>query len=278
MPVNRQYKDRLFKKIFEEKENALSLYNAVNGTDYSNVDDLEIYTIEDAIYMGMKNDVSFLFNDEINLYEQQSTVNPNMPVRDLIYLAKQYDRYIDSNDIWLYGSRLKKLPAPRCVVFYNGDTDKPEVETMDLADAFGEKGELSSLNLKVTVYNINYPRNMELLQKCRALHDYSVFVDMVKRGRRDGLSLEQAVDSAVDKAATDKLLGGYFANRRAEVRDMILTEYDEKRVMKDFYEEGREEGSEDRAMQIAARMKACGMPVEEIAGLTGLTKEQIEAL
>lgn len=282
MTANRKFKDRLFKRIFEEKSNALSLYNALNDTNYCNEDELEIYSIEDAVYMGMRNDVSFLFNDEINLYEQQSTVNPNMPVRDLLYLAKQLDRYIETNELNIYGSVLQHLPVPRCVVFYNGDTDRPEIETMRLTDAFGDKRDVSAINLEVTVYNVNYPKGARLLSKCRALHDYSLFVEYVKQGKREGLQLEAAVDRAVDMAVRGGLLDGYFKDRKAEVKDMVLTEYKEEKVMKGFYEEGRKEGREEGRIegvkQTARAMKERGMTIEEIMDITGLSAEQIEEL
>ena len=85
--TNREYKDRLFKFIFgnpENKEWTLSLYNAINDTSYTNADDIQITTIQDAVYMKMKNDVSFLVNNIMNFYEQQSTFNPNMPMRFLL--------------------------------------------------------------------------------------------------------------------------------------------------------------------------------------------------
>ena len=87
--VNRNYKDRLFKAVFgsaDRKEYALSLYNAINDTSYSDSSELTLYMIEDSVYMGMRNDVSFIFDNAINLYEQQSTYNPNMPLRGLLSL------------------------------------------------------------------------------------------------------------------------------------------------------------------------------------------------
>ena len=88
--VNRQYKDRLFKLIFRDKKDLLQLYNAVNNTEYDNPEDIEVNTLEDVIYMGMKNDVSFLLTDILNLYEHQSTFNPNLPLRGLLYFARLF--------------------------------------------------------------------------------------------------------------------------------------------------------------------------------------------
>ncbi|MCR5267803.1 MAG: hypothetical protein K6E16_04745, partial [Lachnospiraceae bacterium] len=90
MSVNRNNKDRFFKRVFSEKEALLSLYNAINDTDYTDPDLIEINTIEDFIFMTMKNDLSFVLANVLNLYEQQSTVNPNMPLRGFLYLSELY--------------------------------------------------------------------------------------------------------------------------------------------------------------------------------------------
>ncbi len=111
--INREYKDRLFKLLFgkeSQKANVLSLYNALNGTDYTKDDDIEINTLEDTIYIGMKNDVSFIIDDHMPLWEQQSTFNPNMPVRGLIYYGRLYDKFFASIDDSIYGRTLVKIP------------------------------------------------------------------------------------------------------------------------------------------------------------------------
>lgn len=119
--VIRNHKDTVFRMLFREKDKLLELYNALNGTDYENPEKLEVYTLENAIYLGVKNDVSFLLDSELNLYEQQASYNPNMPLRDLIYISRELEKYI--KDKSLYTSSLVKIPVPRFVVFYNG-TDK----------------------------------------------------------------------------------------------------------------------------------------------------------
>ena len=95
--INRRYKDRLFYALFgseERKRLTLELYNAINQTDYDNPDDLQLNTIEDVVYMGMKNDVSFLLASDLNMYEQQSTWNPNMPLRCFLYAAHALEKYL----------------------------------------------------------------------------------------------------------------------------------------------------------------------------------------
>ena len=116
--VNRKYKDTLFRALFSERKHLLSLYNAVNGTDYTNEDDLEVNTLDNVIYMKMKNDISFLFGFSLNLYEHQSSVNPNMPLRDLFYVADLLQKIVKDKN--LYSSCLVGIPTPKFVMFYNG--------------------------------------------------------------------------------------------------------------------------------------------------------------
>ena len=134
--VNKKYKDRLFRFIFGDRREMLSLYNALNGTDYADPGALEVVTLEDVIYMNMKNDVAFLFGAELNLWEHQSSRNPNMPVRGLFYFARLYKKYVKRHSLNLYSSRLQNLPYPQYIVFYNGRGDEPDRMTLRLSDAF----------------------------------------------------------------------------------------------------------------------------------------------
>ena len=117
---NRQYKDRLWRMIFNNKEDLLQLYNAINHTDYQNPDDLEVNTLEDVLYLSMKNDVSFLVSGTMNLYEHQSTFNPNMPLRGVFYFSRLYEGYVADNNLMIYHEKRVRLPKPKYIVFYNG--------------------------------------------------------------------------------------------------------------------------------------------------------------
>ena len=137
--VQKKYRDALFRRIFNEKPVLLELYNALNQTDYDDADELIFYTIDDVIYLGYKNDVSFIVRGTLNLYEHQSTLNPNMPIRGLIYFGKQYESYIKQNNLNIYGKKLLSLPFPQFVIFYNGveplEDNKDYIE-LHLSDAF----------------------------------------------------------------------------------------------------------------------------------------------
>jgi len=259
--VNRQYKDRLFKVIFgENKEYALSLYNALNGSNYQDPDKLKVYTIENAVYMGMHNDFSFILDGDLIMFEQQSSYNPNMPLRGLFYLSRQYEKYIKVNNLLLYSSCRKMIPTPKYIVFYNGDTMLPEREVLKLSDSYinrNYKNEdyVPSLEVKCLVININAGNNENLLNACTPLMDYANFVECVKINKKNGLSDIEAVEQAVDDAIEKNFLNGWFKSHRAEAIGMILTEYDEKKVMQQLAEESKEEGrAEGRAEGFAAGM------------------------
>ena len=175
--VNRCYKDTVFRMLFADKENLLSLYNAMNGKSYTNPDDLEIVTLENAIYMEMKNDLAFIIDTRLYLYEHQSTFNPNIPLRDLLYISCEYQKTV--NDRSLYSSRLQKIPAPRFIVFYNGTQEKEDISELRLSDAF-EGSREADLELKVKMVNINEGHNQELMKQCRILWEYAKYVAKVR--------------------------------------------------------------------------------------------------
>ena len=245
--VKRTYKDRLFRVIFREKKAMLSLYNAINGTEHENLEDLEVRTLEDAVYLGYKNDLSFLISNTLNLYEHQSTTNPNMPLRGLIYFAEMLRAYVEEGDYDLYGSKLISLPVPQYIVFYNGLENKPDREELRLSDAFDEKARSeTALECKAIVLNINKGHNAGLMEKCRQLEGYSYFIDAVREYLGAGYDLESAVDQAIDECVSKDKIADILVKNRAEVKNMFLTDFDEKKYRKilarDAKEEGRTEG------------------------------------
>ena len=132
--ANRKYKDTIFRMLFQDKENLLSLYNAMNHRAYTNADALEVVTLENAIYMGMKNDLAFIMDMNLYLYEHQSTYNPNIPLRDLFYIANEYQRLVVHKS--LYSSTLQRIPAPKFVVFYNGSKELEDWSQLQLSSAY----------------------------------------------------------------------------------------------------------------------------------------------
>lgn len=246
--INRKYKDRLFRLRFgseEYKEDILSIYNALNGTSYRNVDDISITTIDDVIYIKMKNDVSLLLDGNMSLWEQQSSVNPNMPVRGLLYFGNLYDQYIKMNKLNIYGKKLQKIPTPEYIVFYNGEEDYEPITKLRLSDAFIHKNDSGDFEWTATVYNLNKGKNDELLAKCRPLSEYMELVNRIRDNQKNGMSVNDAVDSAVDSCIEDGIMSDFLTKHKAEVRNVCITEFDEKVYTDGIREEGRAEGRKE---------------------------------
>lgn len=236
--INREHKDRLFKFIFGNPENrkwTLSLYNAVNGSSYENADDIVYTTIEDAVYMKMKNDVSFLISDEMNFYEQQSTFNPNMPMRFFIYAGMVYSKYVEtSKEYHRFSSELQKAPTPKCICFYNGTAEKEDRTVLKLSDAFNSASDIEVL---VTMINVNYGHNKELLEACKPLKEYAYFIDRIRFHQKDLETIDEAVDKALDDMPEDSILKPFLIANKAEVKRMCITEYDEARTISEAKED-----------------------------------------
>ena len=230
----------------ENKEWTLSLYNAVNGSHYTDSSMIKITTIREVMYLGMHNDVSFLISNEMNLYEQQSTYNPNMPVRLLQYAGNLYEKYFKENSLNKYGGRLLQLPVPKLVVFYNGKKEQPDEMILKLSDSFPE-GSDADIEVKVRMLNVNIGRNGMLLEACRPLGEYSWLVDEIRRNNttndEDGMS--SAVDRAISDMPDSFVIKSFLELHRTEVKGMLLTEYNEAEAMELFREEGRAEGREE---------------------------------
>ena len=256
--VNRNYKDTVFRMLFQDRENLLSLYNAVNGTAYEDVDGLVITTLQDAVYMNYKNDVSFVFDFTLSIYEHQSTVNQNMPLRDLIYVSKVLQGQMKDQDI--YSSRQIKLPTPKFVVFYNGTDEQPEKQTLRLSDAYEKRLEEVELELTVTVYNINYGHNQKLLEACQTLKEYAQYVAAVREYAKE-MPLAEAVASAVDSCIRQGILADFLRKNRAEAIEMSIFEYDEEKHLKSEREIWLAEGI---ASEIVSMGLECGLSKEQI--------------
>ena len=240
---NRQYKDRLWRMVFNNKEDLLQLYNAINHTDYQNPDDLEVNTLEDVLYLSMKNDVSFLVGGTMNLYEHQSTFNPNMPLRGVFYFSRLYEGYVADNNLMIYHEKRVRLPKPKYIVFYNGTKNQPDSMELKLSDCFeNTDNEAPCLECTATMLNINYGHNQELMKHCRRLEEYSIFVQCVREYIQSEPSVEDALEKAIDTCIHQDVLADFLKKHRAEVLEMILTTYNKKLHEKTLRREGRDEG------------------------------------
>ncbi len=241
--VYRNYKDNLFKLIFGrpgEEQSLLDLYNALNGSDYKSTEDLTINTLEDVIYIQMKNDVSFVIKSDMVLLEHQSSFNPNMPLRGLLYFAKLYHGYIESSKkrkYLLYSSSLLTIPTPRYIVLYNG-TDKKfgDKQILKLSEAFENPEKTEGFEWTATMLNINTGHNQEILLKCKRLREYSTFIGLVRYYQNMEKSLEEAVDLSIKEALKMGILEDFLKEHRAEVKMSILTEFNKKEYEEGFFE------------------------------------------
>ena len=221
--INRRHKDSLFRIAFREKEKLLELYNAIHNSEYDDPAELTIYTIEDVVFMGIKNDISFLVGETLNLYEHQSTENPNMPIRGLMYFAKNYESYIARNDLDIYGSRRQLLPLPQYYVLYNGAKDTEDKKVLELKDAFPELGGIEPcLNCRATLLNINCGHNREIMERSQTLKDYSVYIQRIRDNKVSGISISEAVEKATEACIRDGILKDILIKNSAEVKHMVL--------------------------------------------------------
>lgn len=240
-PVYRTYKDRVFRLLFQDRKRLLELYNALNNTNYTNENDLIINTLDNAIFMKMRNDISFLINLDMDLYEHQSSYCPNMPLRGLLYFADLYKKYVGNAE--LSGRKLVKIPAPHFIVFYNGTERQEEEFTQKLSDAY-EGNREGCIELTVRTININYGRSKALTEKCKPLADYAAFIAQIRENIKS-MSLENAVRTAIDTCINQNILKEFLSEQKAEVIAMSIYEYDEENAKRYYFSEGYEDGYDE---------------------------------
>ena len=241
--ANYRHKDSLFRIIFRDKKELLSLCNALADTDYQNPDDLTITTLEDVLYIRIKNDISFLLGDHLNLYEHQSTFSPNMPFRGFLYMADLYKPFAASQK--LYSSKLLKLPTPHYIVFYNGTKEMPDMLDLKLSDAFIHKEFSPAIEVTAHMLNINHGHNRKLMEKCRKLQEYAIFIAAIRRYQETGAELTEALDLAINECIRNNVLSEILKRERMVIMSSILSEFDEEAYKKVIREDGYEDGFED---------------------------------
>lgn len=279
--INQEYKDRLFTFIFGREENrewTLSLYNAVNGSHYTDASAIEITTIKEVIYMGMHNDVSFLVGNEMNLYEQQSTYNPNMPLRHMQYLGNLYESYIKRRKLNKYGKNLIQLPVPRFIVFYNGMKNIGDETILRLSDAF-PAGAKADVEVTVRMLNINYGHNQALLEASKPLMEYAWFVHEIRNRLKRDMDIKEAVDSAIDDIPDTFTLRSFLTLHKLEIGTMLLTEFDavehDEIVFNEGKAEGRAEGrAEGKAEALINMMRELKLTFEQAAQVLHIAPEE----
>ena len=288
---NREYKDSVFVDLFYRDEtagaNLLSLYNALHGTDLQDEGLIRKVGIEDVLYKNFKNDISFEVNGQVVVFgEHQSTDNPNMPLRCLMYAGRAYEQLVDEDA--KYRTKQVKIPTPEFYTFYNGKKDCPLERELCLSDAFMAPPGRNTLELKVTVVNINSGKGHGLLEKCRVLKEYSLFTEEVRSCWNEEEKLKRAISACIEKG----ILVDYLKRKGSEVRNMLTAEYSyEKDIqvkqwearmagMEEGIEKGIEKGrAEERFMlgQIFRLIKKSpDLTDEQVAEALGCTLEEVE--
>jgi hypothetical protein len=259
--VNRVYKSRIFAMIFQDKEKLLELYNAISGKNYTDPELLEINTMENAIYMNMQNDLSFLIDARLSLYEHQSTVNPNLPLRFLWYISKLYMGMTRKMNI--YGAEKVEIPEPQFVVFYNGVEEQPERKMLRLSDLYQTKTKGKDmergLELMAVMYNVNRSHNKALMEASRTLRDYAEYVYRVRKYAEE-TTLEEAVERAITECIREGILKDFLEKHRVEAKSVSIFEYDEEEHMRQereqFWNKGRQGIQEGLEMAKAQLMQS----------------------
>lgn len=278
--VNRCFKSRLFVMLFEDKKELLELYNAVSGKNYQDPELLEINTLDNAIYMSMRNDLSFIIDSRMPLYEHQSSYNPNLPLRFLLYNADVFSGL--TKDENLYGTKLVRLPTPQFIVFYNGEKELPDRMELKLSDAYTVTEEEVSLELKAVMLNINLGHNEKILEACKTLREYTEYTSRVREYTRI-MDREAAVERAITECIQEGILEEFLKKNRAEAKSVSIYEYDMEKHMRMEREDAREDGIqegifENRTEIIQKMLSLKRYSYEEIAEIVNLSVEEIHEI
>jgi len=273
---NREFKSDVFSMLMENPKNALEVYNALNNTTIDDPSLVDICTMEKGISLTVRNDAAFIVDASLSVYEHQSTVCPNMPMRSLIYFTYMMEKLVKNQNI--YGSKHIRIPEPQFVVFYNGDKEQPELQELRLSDAFQKRTVEPQIELTCKVYNINAGKNELLLDKCMVLKDYMTFVNNVRYyySEQDFEDLERAINRAIDKCIKENVLAEFLQENRDEVVKVTKLDYTFDRQIMLEREDAAMEGRAEGRAELIQNMLISGMSKEEIARVSKLTIEEIE--
>jgi len=285
--VNKKYKNSMFTALFSEPAALRELYSAIEGVDIPEDAVVNINTLTEAIFMNKLNDISFTINDRVVvLIEHQSTINDNMPIRFLMYIGRVYEKITENEDI--YRRKRIKIPAPEFIVLYNGRKRYPDYKELRLSAAFHDKTDENTLKsgvfpleLIVKIYNINYGRNKKILNKCKTLNGYSIFIDKVNNYTKIK-TLEESIKDAVKYCLENKVLEKFLKENSSEVINMLFTEWNLDDAMaiarEEGYEDGVEYGIKKDKIFVAKKMLAHGCSPEFVRDTTGLHLRTVKSL
>lgn len=276
--LNRKYKDTVFRLIFNNKEKMLELYNALYDTNYPPDTPVDINTIEEALYLSDKNDISFtIANTHLVISEHQSTINPNMPLRDLWYVAELYKKMVEPRAV--FKKTLVKLPWPTFVVMYNGTDPLPPETRLELSNCFlGDDASdgKSLLNLSVIVYNVNEGAGCSLLEKSPTLRQYSQLVSLVREYWNRGPITHRERQRIYEICIKKGILVDFMKEHGKTIIDMLSVEFTEEEKKELFIEDGFEQGREKGREEERERLNRLGMLLEKAGRVDDLLRSMRE--
>ena len=289
LQLNRQYKDSIFRLLFNDEDKLRELYNDIKGTNYGEDVPITIRTLQDTIFTDIKNDIAFTIGDKfVVLMEEQSTVCLNMPVRMLSYLGRLYEKMYNRREF--YRKSIVKIPVPEFFVFYNGREEMPEEMTLRLSDSYTEELPENSAELVVKMYNIKYNKGAEILEKNKMLQGYSRLISYVEEMKKEGYTDEDAAKHAIMRCMDQGILKDFLQVHGTEVTGMLFDyvskeEFAEIRAeekyeegVKEGIKQGLEKGALQKQLEIAKAMKDKGMDINMISEFTDLSLDQIKNL
>ena len=288
--ANREYKSDVFSMLLEDRARALDVYNAMAGTAYTNPEIIEIHTLESGVSLTVHNDASFVVSMDsvLNIYEHQSTYNPNMPLRELIYFVTIIKKLIENR--YLLSHKLVKIPTPKFAVFYNGDKNRPEREVLKLSDAYENQSDEPQLELMCTVYNINPGNNEDLKKRSQTLREYMIFVGYVNenlaKAEKGGKDYETAIRDAVNRCIAEDILKKFLLERGEDVQKIMMFDLTYEKQMEnakrewfnDGVEEGRAEGAVHHLVASVVKKVQKNKTLEQIADELEESVEDIQLI
>ena len=285
--MSREYKSDVFSMLLEDKKNALEVYNALNNTNYADPEEVEIVKLEKGVSLTIRNDASFIIDMNISFYEHQSTYSPNLPLRNLIYLANTLEEWLKKNTRDLFSTRRIKIPTPYFVVFYNGLQKRPEYEELRLSQSFYHETETPQLELICRIYNITPHQNTTIKEKSPVLSGYTSFVEKVRTYQNENRNVDEAVELAIEDCIREHILEDFFRKRKDEVKKVTHLDYTweqrEKLIRREEYEQGVEfgiergieRGIEQKALQVYQSCLDRGMSEEDAVAISGVNPANI---
>lgn len=264
---NRKYKDTVFRRLFSEKDKIIELYNALEGTDYGLDTKVEIKTLESVFFIDRENDLCFTIADRyIVMGEHQSTINPNIPLRDSIYFGRIFEHLVKGD--YIYGEKLVKIPTPEFYLMYNGTKDW-DTGLLRLSDCFESPAPENSMELVVKVVNVSYNEKSEVLQRSETLMGYSKLISYIQEGLKHELELSEAIDASIKRCINEGVLEKFLRENGREIGNMLYEEVTWENVVKlrsdQAYERGLDEGRKNGILKLIESLQELNADRNKIA-------------